>query len=50
LTVHLVVPGGHSGDDFLKRVADELHDHFAIEHATIQLETGSRTCALANHT
>jgi cobalt-zinc-cadmium efflux system protein len=50
LTAHLVMPDGHPGDDFLNRVTDELHDNFAIEHATIQLETGSRTCALANHT
>jgi cobalt-zinc-cadmium efflux system protein len=50
LTAHLVMPDGHQGDDFLNRVTDELHDNFAIEHATIQLETGSLTCTLANHT
>jgi cobalt-zinc-cadmium efflux system protein len=50
LTVHLVIPDGHSGDDFLFRVADELHHKFAIEHSTIQLEIGSQTCALAAHT
>ncbi len=50
LTAHLVTPDGHQGDDFLNRVTDELHDNFAIEHATLQLETGSRTCALASHT
>ena len=40
LTCHLVMPGGHPGDALLKRVADELHDRFHIEHATIQVETG----------
>lgn len=49
LTVHLVAPDGHPGDDFLKRVADELHDNFAIEHATIQIETGNGTCSLSKH-
>jgi cobalt-zinc-cadmium efflux system protein len=48
LTVHLVMPGGHPGDPFIARVADELRGHFAIGHATIQVETGdaSHPCAL----
>jgi len=50
LTVHLVVPDGHPGDEFLNRVADELHDKFAIEHATIQIEIGNSTCILSTHT
>jgi len=50
LTVHLVVCNGHPGDDFLNRVADELHHDFAIEHATIQIETSARKCGLSNHT
>lgn len=50
LTAHLVVSDGQPADNFLYRVADELHDLFAIEHATIQLETGNQTCALARHT
>jgi cobalt-zinc-cadmium efflux system protein len=40
LTCHLVMPGGHPGDAVLKQIADELHAQFAIEHATIQVETG----------
>ncbi|KGF72503.1 cobalt transporter [Neosynechococcus sphagnicola sy1] len=40
LTVHLVIPGNHPGDDFLCRVSKELHDQFGIEHATIQVEQG----------
>jgi len=50
LTVHLVMCNGHPGDDFLNRVAEELHHDFAIEHATIQIEVSARQCALSNHT
>ena len=50
LTVHLVARDGHPGDDFLNRVADELHHDYAIEHATIQIETGVQFCALSDHT
>jgi len=38
LTAHLVVPDGSAGDDFLRHAAEELHEHFGIEHATIQVE------------
>lgn len=49
LTAHLVTPGGHPGDAFLAQVYQELHDHFGIEHATIQIELGdsNQSCALA---
>jgi cobalt-zinc-cadmium efflux system protein len=49
LTVHLVRPGFQLDDDWLAEVADALHDRFGIEHATIQLESGSRErpCRLA---
>lgn len=49
LTVHLVMPAGHSGDAFLARVVRELHDNFGIEHTTLQVETGdpSYPCPLA---
>ena len=50
LTVHLVISDGHPGDEFLNRVADELHDNFAIEHATIQIEMNNQSCALSTHT
>jgi cobalt-zinc-cadmium efflux system protein len=40
LTCHLVMPGGHPGDAVLEKIADALRDGFAIEHATIQVETG----------
>lgn len=49
LTAHLVMTAGHPGDAFLVQVNRELHDHFGIEHATLQIETGdpSYPCSLA---
>lgn len=40
LTVHLLRPEADNEDEFLAQVATELHDHFGIEHVTIQLERG----------
>jgi cobalt-zinc-cadmium efflux system protein len=40
LTAHLVIPGGHPGDEFLSLVCKELRDHFQIRHATLQIEVG----------
>ncbi len=37
MTAHLVMPQGHADDAFLKYATDELHEHFGIEHATIQV-------------
>jgi cobalt-zinc-cadmium efflux system protein len=39
LTAHLIMPGGHPGDDFLNAVAAGLHDEFHIVHPTLQIET-----------
>ncbi len=49
LTVHLMMPGGHPGDDFLAAVIRQIEAEFHIGHATIQIETGtsSNLCALA---
>lgn len=48
LTCHLVIPGGHPGDDFLKSTAHELHERFSIEHATMQIEVSElMECRLA---
>ena len=49
LTAHLVMPAGHPGDAFLVQVSRELHDHFGIEHVTLQVEVGDPNypCALA---
>ena len=48
LTVHLVVPAGYPGDGFTHGVAHDLRERFAIDHATIQIETDtSQSCSLA---
>ncbi|BAY10494.1 cation diffusion facilitator family transporter [Calothrix sp. NIES-2098] len=51
LTAHLVISSGHPGDDFLVQTCKELHDHFGIEHSTLQIEIGdsNQTCALASN-
>jgi cobalt-zinc-cadmium efflux system protein len=50
LTVHLVMPEGHPGDDFLLNLCHELHDRFGVEHSTIQIEIGDspHSCILAS--
>jgi cobalt-zinc-cadmium efflux system protein len=40
LTAHLVMPGGHPGDEALDHLAHELGEQFAIAHATFQIEIG----------
>lgn len=40
LTAHLVMPGGHPGDDFLIGLQHRLKHDFGIDHATIQIELG----------
>lgn len=49
LTAHLVMPTAYPNDAFLVQVNRELHDHFGIEHTTLQVETGdpSYPCPLA---
>ena len=49
LTAHLVMPGGFPGDRFLAQTCQELHDHFGIDHATLQIEIGdpNHPCTLA---
>jgi cobalt-zinc-cadmium efflux system protein len=42
LTAHLVIPGGHPGDGFLRGLAHDLAHHHGIAHATVQVETGER--------
>ncbi|MDV6331883.1 cation diffusion facilitator family transporter [Asticcacaulis sp. 201] len=46
LTVHLIMPAGHPGDDFLRHLAEELSHHHGIIHATVQIETGAHACVL----
>ena len=49
LTAHLVMPGGHPGDDFISDLAHAVEQEFCITHVTLQVEIGSarRPCALA---
>jgi len=49
LSVHLSMPEGHPGDAFLEQLGRELHDRFAIEHATIQIEIGCEPCKMSSH-
>ena len=49
LTVHLVIPDEIERDALLRRICDDLHDQFEIDHATIQIEHGdaAHPCRLA---
>jgi cobalt-zinc-cadmium efflux system protein len=44
LTVHLVKPDPSGDDALIAEATRELHDHFRIEHTTIQWERESRQC------
>jgi cobalt-zinc-cadmium efflux system protein len=48
LTCHLVMPGGHPGDEALSRIAAELEHRFGVHHTTLQIELGDggEICAL----
>lgn len=48
LTVHVVMPNGHPGDNILDNITHELEHHFNIKHSTIQIEQGTtkHTCSL----
>ena len=47
MTAHLVMPGGHPGDEVLFGVESELQKRFGIGHVTLQVETGQLDCPLA---
>jgi cobalt-zinc-cadmium efflux system protein len=47
LTVHLVMPRGQAGDEFLRQLSHELHLKFAIDHPTVQVEIDGDGCKLA---
>jgi cobalt-zinc-cadmium efflux system protein len=47
LTCHLVMPQGHTGDEFLEHSCDAIHRKFGIGHSTLQIETGDGVCKLA---
>jgi len=37
MTAHLVMPDGQADDAFLEQATHELHEHFEIEHVTLQV-------------
>ena len=45
LTVHLVMPSAHHDDEFLQHLSHELHEHYHIDHATIQIISAPFTAA-----
>jgi cobalt-zinc-cadmium efflux system protein len=47
LTAHLVIPGGHPGDAFLRDLSHTLDHDFGICHSTVQIENGS-DCGLGH--
>lgn len=48
LTSHLVMPGQHPGDVFLRETCEHLRSRFRIGHSTLQIEIdGVVTCRLA---
>jgi cobalt-zinc-cadmium efflux system protein len=49
LTAHLVMPQGHPGDAFFKRIADELLHHHGIDHPTLQIEVSPESCDARHH-
>ncbi|MEQ1530730.1 MAG: cation diffusion facilitator family transporter [Methylococcales bacterium] len=49
LTVHLVMPNGHPGDDFMDDITATLKHHYDVHHSTLQIELGTtqHACSLA---
>jgi cobalt-zinc-cadmium efflux system protein len=47
LTAHLVMPGGHPGDEALTALSHDLDHQFGISHATFQVELGAVDCGRA---
>jgi cobalt-zinc-cadmium efflux system protein len=45
LTVHLIMPAGHPGDEVLTALAHALEHDFGISHATFQVDLGAVDCA-----
>ena len=49
MTVHLVMPGGYPGDEWMDATARRMSERHGIRHCTLQFEQGSTThvCALS---
>lgn len=41
LTVHLVIPGGYPGDEYMDGIERTLHGRHRIHHCTLQVELGT---------
>jgi cobalt-zinc-cadmium efflux system protein len=41
LTVHLVMPEGYPGDDFMDDISRTLRQRFGVHHSTLQVEQGT---------
>lgn len=52
LTVHIVVSNNKIDNDYIRSLQQYIHDHFGIEHSTIQVETAlsKNNCMLDKHT
>jgi hypothetical protein len=50
LTVHLVMPNGCPGDEFMDHIGQTLETHYSIHHSKIQIEQGTagHVCPLAH--
>jgi len=48
LTVHLVMPDGYPGDDFMDDIMLTLKERFSVQHSTLQIELGTtvHACSL----
>jgi cobalt-zinc-cadmium efflux system protein len=49
LTAHIVIDASDDEQQVRRRVADQLHDLFEIEHATLQIERGDAACEKGDH-
>jgi cobalt-zinc-cadmium efflux system protein len=49
LTVHLVMPNGHPGDNFMDEIVQTLEERFFVHHSTLQIEQGTTNhcCSLS---
>ncbi len=49
LTAHIVIDASEDEQQVRRRVADQLHDRFEIDHATLQIERGDAACEKGDH-
>jgi cobalt-zinc-cadmium efflux system protein len=50
LTVHLVMPEGYPGDDFMDEISRTLQQRFGVHHSTLQVEQGTTEHMCVLHT